>query len=169
MKKLVVLILFFVLILSCQNRPTNNWEVAFKNAKDGTTLQGSKAELINAIRQGLPIKIGWGSKGKNHRIEHLSDPIWLAILDETEVTARLETHSVAVTDWNNLSSSFSDTTKLSQEWRVVLSTKGDFDAVWYDRKTHELVKRVPQNHVMTWFIKKESNDNVIAMPLFEER
>lgn len=168
MKKLSVLI-FFIFILSCQNQSSSNWEVAFKNAKDETTLQGSKAELINAIRQGLPIKIGWGSKGKNHRIEHLSDPIWLAVLDEQEVIAHLSPQVLSKVEWDIPNANYSDAKMLYQEWRVVITTKGSFDAVWYDKKKDTLIKRVPQKHPITWFVKKEKGSSEKAIPLFEER
>ena len=45
---------------------------------------------------------------------------------------------------------------MDQEWRVVLTTKGDFDAVWYNRKNGDIIKRLPQNHPITWFAKDGS-------------
>ena len=36
-------------------------------------------------------------------------------------------------------------------WRVSMTTDGDFDAIWYDRVSGKLLKRVPQRHIMSWF------------------
>ncbi len=126
---------------------------------------GSKEELIKQIRSGAEIKIGWGSKGKTHRIEHLSEPIWIAVLDETEVVAHLDAQVFSRTDWDNLSSSYIDSTLVNEEWRVAITTKGEFDAVWIDRTNGELIKRIPQNHTMTWFAKDGAE---MTKPLFSE-
>ena len=147
--------ILIVLLLSCQkNKVEYSWKAIYKNDKQGNTLAGSKSNVVNAIRNGADIKIGWGSKGKNHSIEHLSTPIWIAILDEQEVIAHLDPQILSSVNWDTLSADYSDATKLKEEWRVVITTKGTFDAVWYDRENDTLIKRVPQNHTMTWFSKK---------------
>ncbi len=163
MKK-VLFILVIALLSSCQQENVNsNYKIVYKNDKEGNTLKGSKEKLINCIRGGAEIKIGWGSKGKNHRIEHLSEPIWIAILDESEVVAHLDPQVLAKTDWDELTADYADSTLLDQEWRVAITTKGEFDAVWYDRDQGGVIKRIPQNHPMTWFAKGNSKTNV---PLF---
>lgn len=146
--------------MSCaRNTPSDNWVIALKTSKIGERLEGSKAKLIQAIRNGNDIKIGWGSKGKSHTIEHLSEPIWLAILDEKEVLAKLHPQSLPTIDWDSLNANYSNTEILNQEWRVVITTKGTFDAIWYDRKLDTLIKRVPQQHSMTWFVSSNSSIN----------
>ncbi|MEM6697014.1 MAG: hypothetical protein AAF599_01360 [Bacteroidota bacterium] len=104
------------------------------------------------------MKIGWGSKGETRSIEHLSEPIWIAIPNESEVIVHLAPQVLSGIDWENLTASYQDSIALNQEWRVVISTKGEFDAVWYDRATHQLLRRVPQRHVMTWFVKGGKNN-----------
>ncbi|GAB5566166.1 MAG: hypothetical protein Wins2KO_32290 [Winogradskyella sp.] len=147
-------LVLFCLILSCKSEiKESRYKVVYKNDKQGNTLVGSKEELIQHIRSGSDIKIGWGSKGENHSIEHLSEPIWIAILDESEVIAHLDAQVFSKTDWENLSSSYSDSTLLNQEWRVAITTRGEFDAVWINRNDGKLIKRIPQNHTMTWFSK----------------
>ena len=111
-----------------------DWEMAYKNDKNGNAIEGSKQTLINAIRQGVPVRIGWGAKGADHSIEHISEPIWIAILDQQEVIAHLDPQVLSVINWVELSASYSDSTKLKEEWRVVLTTKGEFDAIWYDQE-----------------------------------
>ena len=160
-------IFFFLtlaLLASCQKQSAeSDFKVVYKNDKEGNTLAGSKEALIQCIRAGASIKIGWGSKGKTRSIEHLSEPLWLAVLNETEVIAHLDPHAPATMDWDNLSSSYADTSLINQEWRVVITTKGEFDAIWHDKYNGKLVKRIPQRHPMTWFAKGEIGDN---KPLF---
>lgn len=152
--------------MSCkQNTSQSTWHVVYKNNKQGNTISGSKQELISAIRAGSDIKIGWGSKGKNHSIEHLSNPIWLAILDEKEVVAHLDPQVLSNINWETLSATYKDSLKLREEWRVVITTKGEFDAIWYDKKHDSLIKRRPQNHNITWFSNYNNKD---IKPLFSE-
>ena len=147
---------FFLLSILCflsvscdleNSSPT--FDIVYKNDKAGNTIHGSKTDLINKIRGGADIKIGWGSKGKSHTIEHLSTPIWLAIMDETEVIAHLDPQVLSQIDWENLSGGYADSTLVKQEWRVAITTKGEFDAVWIDRTTHKVTKRIPQRHTLT--------------------
>ena len=161
-----VIIILFILAFSCnQYDEKDQWKIIYKNDKKGNTLLGSKTSVINAIRTGANIKIGWGSKGKNHSIEHLSKPIWLAILDDKEVIAHLDPQVLSTIDWENLSANYADLSKLKEEWRVVLTTKGEFDAIWYDRKNDTIIKRIPQNHVITWF---STNKGKNVKPLYSE-
>nr|WP_297915543.1 hypothetical protein [uncultured Allomuricauda sp.] len=147
--------LFFaiVFIYSCSQPkpPKNEWHIVLKTDRDGSVLHGSKGDLINAIRNGQDLKIGWGGKRKDFSIEHISEPIWLAILSEQEVMAHLDPQVLSGIDWDSLNASYEDTSLLQKEWRVVLTTKGDFDAVWYDKKVDTLIRRWPQKHIMTWF------------------
>ncbi len=166
MKKLYCLLIVFSFILYSGCQKKNDWVPVYKNDKEGNAILGSKMELINAIRNGNEIRIAWGSEGKTHRIEHISDPTWIAILDETEVIAHIDPQVLSSVNWETLSADYSDSTKLNEEWRVVITTKGEFDAVWYDRENHKVLQRRPQNHVMTWFVKGEIGDN--ATPLYQK-
>lgn len=161
-----LLVFLMALLFSCQTEhKTDHFRIVYKNDREGNTLQGSKAELIKHIRGGAEIRIGWGGKGKSHRIEHLSDPIWIAVLDETEVIAHLDAQVLSKTDWENLSANYADSTLYHQEWRVVITTKGEFDAVWIDRNTNKLINRRPQNHVISWFSKGKVSD----VPLYSTK
>ncbi|WP_350285858.1 hypothetical protein [uncultured Croceitalea sp.] len=153
----VCLLLICFMVQSCHNETKyETWMVALKTSKDGNVIKGSKPQLIKAIRNGADIKIGWGNKGKNHSIEHLSVPIWLAVLDGKEVLAKLHPQYSSTLDWDTLSGNHSDKEVIHQEWRVVINTDGSFDAIWYDRKTDSLIRRVPQHHTMTWFVRNQT-------------
>ncbi len=168
MKSIIGIFFAAILMFSCQNKEANlNWSIAYKNDKTGSVLQGSKEQLINAIRKGASVKIGWGAKGQAHQIEHLAEPIWIAILDKKEVIAHLEPQVLSGTDWEALSANYADSALVKSEWRVAITTKGEFDAIWYDRQDFRITKRSPQKHVITWFVKNFDN-NSISVPLFDE-
>lgn len=161
----IFILLYLVSCKPCNNGP-NAWKIALRTTKTGKVVKGSKQELITAIRNGAEIKIGWGNQGKQHSIEHLSEPIWLAVLDQSEVIAYLHPQSLGHVDWDQLESSYSNVHNLHEEWRVALTTNGSFDAIWYDRRGDSLLKRVPQKHAMTWFVKY--NGEIANGKLFDD-
>ena len=166
MKKLLFYFAIILLFSCSGNQPQQNkWRIVLKTDKNGTVLKGSKLELINAIRNGQDLKIGWGGKREDLSIEHLSTPIWLAILSEKEVMAHLDPQVLSAIDWDSLNANYEDASLLQKEWRVVLTTKGDFDAVWYDKKADTLIRRWPQKHIMTWFANGSQEE---AVPLFSK-
>ncbi len=168
MRKNSILFLITIILFSCQIKdPGSNWSIAYKNDKTGNVLLGSKQQLTNVIRKGASIKIGWGGKGKLHQIEHISEPIWIAILDEKEVVAHLEPQVFSGTDWDALTANYADSALVKSEWRVVITTKGEFDAVWYGRQDFRVTKHRPQKHVISWFVKDVDN-SAISEPLFKE-
>lgn len=152
--KYLLLIVGLYAIAGCQSPlTTQDYHVVYKNDKEGNTVSGSKSELINYIRAGASIKVGWGVKTEKHSIEHIAEPIWIAVLDESEVIAHLDPQVLSKTDWTTLSANYADSSLLRQEWRVALTTKGSFDAVWIDQVNRKVTQRRPQNHTMTWFVK----------------
>lgn len=164
---LTLLLLFFLSSCAQKDVDKDSWTIAFKSDKDGNTIAGSKKVLIDVIRNGGDVKVAWGFKGKTHSIEHLSEPIWLAILDEKEVIAHLNPQVLSAIDWVNLKPNYADSTLAIQEWRVVISTKGDFDAIWYDRKENRVTERRPQDHPLTWMVRTTDFTNS-STPLFKE-
>ncbi len=169
MDKVFFCIMLIILSISCNKtkQEDSNWLLVYKNDKKGNTVSGNKQNLINAIRKGSSIRIGWGAKGKHHTIEHLSDPIWIAVLDEKEVIAHLDPQVLSAVDWKNLTANYADSTLIKKEWRVVLDTKGNFDAIWYDPIGRKITEHRPQNHTITWFIRNVDMQTVVK-PLFEE-
>ena len=141
--------LFFLIVIglsSCTpSADSGTYMVVLRTDENGNALLGSKEELIEQVRAGADIKVGWGAKGKTRSIEHLSEPIWIAIRNEEEISVLLDPHVTT-----------SDSSQINQEWRVTMSTTGEFDAVWYDKFTGRVVRHVPQRHPMVWYAKAGS-------------
>jgi len=148
---------------------SKTWQIAYKHDRDGKPLKGSKEKLFAAIRAGKSVRIGWGwyNEKRDISIEHLADPVWLAIIDQKEVMAHLEPQILAAINWDDASTSYEDSTLLDKEWRVVINTNGSFDAVWYSRKEEKVTRRAPQKQVLTWFVNELAPGNTKA--LFETK
>ncbi len=135
------------------------WKPVYKTHADGSVLEGSTQELIRFLRKGYDLRLAWGWKKEDKSIEHLADPIWIAIINENEVIVHLDPQVLSRVDWENQSANYADSSLFDHEWRVAISTNGSFDAVWYNRVTNKVHRRVPQRHTMTWMINMSGLDN----------
>jgi hypothetical protein len=132
-------------------RANTGWQAVYKHNENGKPLSGNKQALIDAIRNGYDVKIGWGFQLKRDtsiRLEHTANPHFVTITKNDEVTAIIHEHAL-------LNSYMSDTPKFNlpmHSWKCVLSTTGTFNAMIYDTKKEELVNDFPQRHIMTWFV-----------------
>lgn len=85
--KLSGLILIF--FCSCKTPDTSyeGWQMVFQNDANGQVTFGDKSKLIDAVRLGYPVRIGWGS----NRVEHVTNADFLTIFDGEEVFAQINT------------------------------------------------------------------------------
>lgn len=72
---------------SAPNESNSGWQKVFQNDASGNSVFGDKARLMDAVRLGYPIRIGWGS----NRVEHVADAHFLTIFDGEEVFAQTQT------------------------------------------------------------------------------
>ncbi len=96
---MIKILSFFIgmLMLSCtadnnKSVESDTWRLVFKNDKEGNTLYGNKSDLIDAVRGGYRVRVGWGGKLRRDTtktIEHLSEVAFLTILNGKEVFAQL--------------------------------------------------------------------------------
>lgn len=170
MKMLIRCVFLLAVLLgsnACSDQQQDSWQVAYKHDNSGNPLAGSKDQLFAAIRAGKSIRIGWGwyNEGRDLSIEHLASPIWLAIIDQKEVIAHLPPQVLSAIDWDTGTANYEKESLLDQEWRVVINTTGDFDAVWYDRIEGKRSRRSPQHHTITWFVNERASAS--TKPLFD--
>ncbi len=160
MKSCLTIFISLLIFGSCQQTTCNNWHIGLKTDKNGQVLEGSKEHLIKALRSGADLKVGWGWKYKDKSLEHIAEPSWIGILNEKEVYVYLDPQVLSGLSWEDLTANFADSSLVSQEWRVAINSNGSFDAVWIDRNNHEVTRRLPQNHTMTWWVNQPVNEDV---------
>ncbi|WP_420603660.1 hypothetical protein [Flagellimonas sp.] len=80
-----------ILILFCACQPQNHtnegWQKVYQNDALGKTTFGDKSQLIDAVRLGYPVRIGWGST----QVEHVTDASFITIIQGKEVFAQINT------------------------------------------------------------------------------
>ncbi len=143
------------------------WISVYRSGIRGEALSGSKDALLKAVRAGNPIRVGWGLKrerdGVVRSVEHTADPVFLTIVDETDIVVQLPEHVAQQSYWDMDKAFFDDASVM---WRGVISTKGTFDAIWVNRATGELVRRSPQRAMFTWYVhgSPRLNASTLAVP-----
>lgn len=130
------------------------WRPVYRSGRNGESLAGSKQALLDAIRAGLPIRIGWGLEfeidGDTRSVEHVAVPDFLTVVNGTDVVAQLPEHIAQQSYVDSAKSRFDDGAVL---WRGLLSSTGQFDAIWVNRASGDVVRRMPQRAQLTWYIQ----------------
>ncbi len=90
---LIVLILFGCASEKTIDSTDYGWKLVYKHNEQGELISGSKNKVIEAVRNGLSIKIGYGVQvNENRSIEHLAEAQFLTVLsikDTVEVFAQI--------------------------------------------------------------------------------
>ncbi len=81
--------MMLLFLSSCQTpqKTSAGWQKVFKNSPTGEAVFGDKSKLIDAVRLGYPIRVGWGS----NRVEHVAEAAFLTIFEGEEVFAQTRT------------------------------------------------------------------------------
>lgn len=140
--------------LGAPETKTPVWNIAYRSGINGEALSGSIQPLLDAVRAGHPIRVGWGlsreQDGITRSVEHVINPVFLTVIDGQHVTAQLPEHISQQSYWQAENSLFADGQVM---WRGLISTTGTFDAIWVDRASGDTVRRSPQRAVFTWYIQ----------------
>ena len=145
------------------------WQMVYKNDREGAALAGDKAKLVAAVRQGLPIRIAWGvqrSGSPQRTVEHVAEPVFVTVVNEQEVFVQIPEHIAQTSYWDEELQDF-DTPAVV--WRGLLATTGRFMAVWYNRATGQTIRRSPQRVVMTWFADQTATSTQDISPLWQSQ
>ena len=147
---------------SCNNNTnsksnTIKWQLIYKNDKDGKAIFGTKETLIEAVRNGEKIRVGWGGRRTNDTtksVEHFADAKFLTISNSKEVFAQIDPiiGQHPDLDSDTLSINFRD----SFQWSIIVGSNG-----FSDRLNINVLKDSVTGHrnratEVSWFVKKPS-------------
>ncbi|MEM9719160.1 MAG: hypothetical protein AAGA10_07935 [Bacteroidota bacterium] len=166
MKKSTRLFSAFLLILyACQPSTTEaGWQKVFQNDADGNVVFGNKSDLVDAVRLGYPIRIGWGS----NRVEHVADADFLTIFQGEEVFAQIQTivGQAPRMDGDSLKIRF----RTQNHWTKIAGTNGYATAFMTDYFQDTLVGGgIDRYATTTWYVLYPSHPtDAEARPLWRE-
>lgn len=168
--------LFLLWGMACQRpesspgqEPTQKagWQLVYQHDAQGKAIRGSLDALIEGIRQGLDVRIGWGWERELGdslvRLEHMASPVFLSIIQEEDVSAVIDPHPLLESYLDIEQQAFAKDGNL---WQCVLSTQGTFNAQVYKRGSTKLLKNWPQRHKLTWFLEYPPQALPPSKPLY---
>ena len=158
--------LVFILFFSCNshNKSNEGWQMVFKNNEKGQVIFGDKSKLINAVRLGYPVRIGWGS----NRIEHVADADFLTIFEGEEVFAQIKTITgqAPKIEGDSLKIRF----RTQNHWTKIAGTNGYSTAFMTDYFQDSLVGGgIDRYTATTWYVLYPNHQlNIEPRPLWKE-
>jgi len=157
------ILLFFAatIIFSCASDTNNkydssrHWELVYINAADGKSLFGSKGELIDFVRKGSPLRIGFGGHRQNDTlisIEHFAEGQFVTITNNNEVFAQISSIIGQAPELDSVPVSM--TFKASGKWSMIACTNGSMSTLGMDFILDTLQKPNNQNRGFSWYVQK---------------
>ena len=167
MKKIyVVIIPCLIFLSSCLEKSIQNsgndspsWKLIYRNDKNGEPVYGNKEELIEAIRNGYPIRVGWASRRKSDStksVEHVSDVEFITIANTGEVFAQITPFLAQRPDLNSDTLSM---TLLPIESSWILGTNGLISSVSKDFQKDTVSTSPPRlfGYGLSWFVQHRND------------
>ena len=161
-----VYVLILVIICSCQHPQDSNagWQKVFKNDANGEAVFGEKSKLIDAVRLGYPVRIGWGSMS----VEHVADADFLTIFQGEEVFAQIKTiiGQAPVIEGDSLKVRF----RTQNHWTKIAGTNGYSTGFMTDYFQDSVVAGGNDRYSATaWYVLyPNTNSDVQASPLWHK-
>ena len=123
-------------------------KLVYAHDADGIALSGSKEALIEAVRNGKQVRIGWKMGEGAKKAEHFSDAQMVTILND-EVYAQIVPiiHQQAKPKRNNM------VFRSGMGWTFIASTTGNNSTLIYDLGDGSALKSVPGIWGNQWFVR----------------
>ncbi len=173
--KFLLLITTILLTLACQEQQFNNasndpsgWKMVYRNGKDGEALAGNKEALIEAVRKGYEVRLGWGGRSSNDpsmSVEHVADAQFLTIKNGKDVYAQIT--PIISQNPNLASDTLGIVYRPNLLWASSKGTTGIADNLMYDRTLDKVAAQNKRASEVTWYVNYPavSNDEP-ASPLW---
>ena len=161
--RLLPYFILLCLLTNCQSpTPTaSGWQLVYKNDADGQALFGNKEQLLDAVRLGYPIRIGWGS----NRVEHVATADFLTIFNGSEVFAQIKPiiGQRPQVNGDSLKISF----RTNNNWVKMAGTNGFSTSLMTDYMQDTIVGGGERYTATTWYVNYPANPIPIeARPLW---
>ncbi len=146
----------------------SGWKSVYKHDEKGQPIAGDIDSLIQGIRNGYDVRIGWGWERQLGdsvlRLEHVATPLYLSVIQDKNVSAIIDPHPLLESYIAIDKQTFGEGGHI---WQCIMTTRGTFNAQVYDRVTGQLIKDWPQRHKMTWFLEYPQRAQKANPPLYQ--
>lgn len=122
------------------------WKLVYAHNAQGKTTLGNKKHLVHAVRNGFPVRVGWGVvfRSKTSGIEHVTDAKFLSIY-KGEVFGQVEP-IIRQRPFRDQAGIKLDSVQL-RTWRAIFGTTGEM------RTAGKGSKGGYSRRAMYWYVK----------------
>lgn len=166
-KVLVAFCILLICVFGCVDKIPHQssdgqqgWQLVFRNTKNGKVLFGSKGKLIEAVRSGYSVRIGWGGRRQSDTtksVEHVADAQFLTIANGKEVFAQIQPiigqHPALEKDTLDI------VFRENLQWILMVGTNGFSDRLTTERLQDSIRGHRSMPTEVSWFVDYPLNGN----------
>jgi hypothetical protein len=149
---ILILLAFISFSTSRPSVPTTaaGWRPLFENDSSGRTIYGNKKALLQAVKQGCPIRVAWGEKlpDGTSDIEY-STPDFISLVGDSDLVIQFPASAIQ-TDYMNAHRALLKTNPPTS-WKALMSTDGHYHQFHQDLTTGQVKRIMYLRAFMLWY------------------
>ena len=133
---------------------SQKWTLVYQNDAQGETVSGSLEDLRSAVRDGLPIRIGWQAQSSTNpkiKVEHVADAKFLTIMSDEVVFAQIDPIVGQTPDFDD---QFIEL-KENVAWVMIAASNGKADTMMRNVMTGEVMGHNKRPRAIDWYVLKQ--------------
>jgi len=146
----VLALLAFISFSTSRRAAPAGWRPVFQNDTSGRTLYGDKKALLQAVRQGCPIRVAWGEKlpDGTSDIEY-STPDFTSLVNDSDLVVQFPASAIQ-TDYMNAHKSFLKMDPATI-WKALMCTDGHYHQFHQDLTTGQVTRIMYLRASILWY------------------
>lgn len=155
MKTLALTILLFAGASAAADKPLQacaipQWRHVYTSDPQGKDAGGSRQHLLDALRRGSPLRVGWGEADADGKwkVEEFADAQFTSLMNGRDVVAQLDSAMIQT--------NYTDATKAglrdpAMTWHALASTDGRLEALMVETATGKVTRKLVQRTHFHWY------------------
>ena len=146
----ILSLLAFISFSTSRTRVQPGWRPVYQNDVNGAPAFGKKEALLQAVRQGCPIRVAWGEKLDDGTTDiEYSTPDFISLVNDSDLVVQFPVSSIQ-TDYMNAHKSFLKTDPPTV-WKALMSTDGHYHQFHQDGVTGQVTRVMYLRASMLWY------------------
>jgi hypothetical protein len=146
----ILVLLAFISFSTSRTAAPAGWRPVFQNDLDGHALFGDKKALLQAVKQGCPIRVAWGEKLPDGTTDiEYSTPDFTSLVNDSDLVVQFPASAIQ-TDYMNAHKSFLKTDPPTT-WKALMSTDGHYHQFHQNLLTGQITRVMYLRASMLWY------------------